>query len=187
MPANSRRRNAGNASSSESWRAGSVEVQQPELGYTYLAANGRRSKRPTIIRSLETAPASVIELVRRLYKEYFREPETREQKQKRNQDEAKVSKYLQGGPGDYLDAVLRVTTTMTDAEEAAMIKRARQHIPHEFAHKNLLHDALHADEETKEHQRLARIGDLVQNLLLSELIYEGTDLSSGTCIVTQKA
>lgn len=187
MPANSRRRNADNASNSESWRAGSVQVQQPELGYTYLAANGRRSKRPTIIRSLEVAPASVIELVRRLYNQYLGEPETREQKQKRNQDEAKVSKYLQGGPGDYLDAVLRVTTTMTDAEEAAMIQRARQHIPHEFAHKNLLHDALNADEETKEYQRLARIGDLVQNLLLSELIYEGTDLSSGMCIMTQKA
>lgn len=136
------------------------------------------------MQTLATAPESVIQLVDKLYKAYSAtikpviKPVIKQVKHREQQETAIVREYLQDGLGNNLDAMLQVTIITTKAKEDAMVKRALRYVPHEFVDEKLLRDALNAGE-CKTHRRLARIGDLVQNLLLSELIYEGTDLSSG--------
>lgn len=179
MPNNSRRQNSRRQNNSESRRARSPQGQQPQLAYNFGKARGKKQKTYQALQTLATAPESVIQLVDKLYKAYTATVATiKTVKPREQQETAPVREYLQAGLENNLDAMLQVTIITTKAKEAAMVKRALRYVPHKFVDEDLLRDALNAGE-CKTHRRLARIGDLVQNLLLSELIYEGTDLSSG--------
>lgn len=158
---NSWRRNPRSATNSESRRARSPQGQQPELGYTFVKARGKKQRTYQALQSLATAPESVIELFQKLYEAYSSTIRpSKPSKPSKPAEDANVREYLQDGPENNLDAMLRVTVLITDAEEAAMVKQALRYVLHDFVHKKLLRDALNADE-CETYQRLARIGALV--------------------------
>jgi len=152
-----------------------------KIGYVDAAARGRgrgkgkRAQAFRIVDSLENVPASVIEAVRSLYTRYM------DGAKRRNASPGSTSSTsarAETNRAPYLDNEYKVTVVTTDGAENEMVEEALLCIPHEFINKQLLRDALNADGNM-EHQRLSRLGDLVQTFLLSEVIYEGTNLSSG--------
>lgn len=125
--------------------------------------------------TLEDAPASVIQAVRALYTRYSLE-------QRRDCSQASTTssiKKAEDRTANYLKGEHEITVVTTDEAEDAMVAEALLYIPHTFINMQLLRYALNAGDDWKESMRLARLGDLVQNLLLSEIIFEGTNLCSG--------
>lgn len=171
------RQNTLTPAKSESRRVGLLQEPHLQLAYTFFNARGKKQRTYQPLPSLANAPPSVIELVEKLYKAYKSTVGLFKSKQKKKH-EANVRRYLQDSPENSLDHMLKVAFITTNDEEDEVVNRAQPYIPHTFVDTNLLRDALNVGE-FKTCQRLARIGDLVQNLLLSELIYEGTDLTSG--------
>lgn len=94
-----------------------------------MKARGKKQRTYQALQSLATAPESVIELFQKLYEAYL--STIRPSKPSKPAEDANVREYLQDGTENDLDAMLRVTVLITDAEAAAMVKQALRYVPHD--------------------------------------------------------
>ncbi|KAK5942756.1 hypothetical protein PMZ80_005322 [Knufia obscura] len=176
MPFRSQRPGVRAAININTRRASLLQHDHIIVGYTDRNARCRRAKKVFhALGTLEDAPASVIQAVRALYTRYSLE-------QRRDCSQASTTssiKKAEDRTANYLKGEHEITVVTTDEAEDAMVAEALLYIPHTFTNMQLLRYALNAGDDWKESMRLARLGDLVQNLLLSEIIFEGTNLCSG--------
>lgn len=145
-----------------------------ELSYTVWQRNTKCSKRYEPLITLFNAPATVVEVVKKLYTDL-----NKKTSKASDVKDADVDAYLRYCPETDLEYLLEVSVLTTDAEENAKLEEALVLVPYTFANKDLLRAALNVGDPNKEYMRLARLGDLVQNLLLSATVIEGTNFGSG--------